>query len=44
MLRSVCYDENGTLILKKGTGENKDADKNAVAETEHATADNEKVA
>lgn len=38
------YDETGKTILKKGTGENKDADKNAVAETEHATADNEKVA
>lgn len=38
------YDENGKLILKKGTGENKEDDKNAVAETEQATADNEKVA
>ncbi len=38
------YDESGKMILKKGTGENKGDDKNAVAESQKDMAGNEEAA
>ena len=43
-LKKRMYDENGNMILKKGTAENKEDDRNAVAEDEQVTADSEEVA